>query len=266
MEVRSRVSSRTISPALAIAAAVERAGCRPTRSRTSTSAAPTRPARTTATSPAWRRCSRGCPSRSPASPSTGCARPGSRRSSRPPRGCGRRRRPVRRRRRRVDEPRAAGDGQAGHAFPRGNQTPTTRRSAGASRTRRWRRCSRSSRWARPARTSPSAGTSRARIRTRSRWSRSGAGRRASEAGRFDEELVAVGDVVRDEHRGRTRRRAAGKLKPAFAKAARSPPATRAASTTAPPRSWSRRGAREEARGRAAGRVRRRAPSRASIRA
>ena len=40
--------------------------CRRSRSRTSGSAARTRPARTTATSRAWRCCSQGCPSRSPA--------------------------------------------------------------------------------------------------------------------------------------------------------------------------------------------------------
>ena len=51
------------------------------RSRTSTSAARTRRARTTATSRAWRRCSPGCRSRSPASRSTGSARPASPRSS-----------------------------------------------------------------------------------------------------------------------------------------------------------------------------------------
>ena len=53
------------------------------RSRTSGSAPRTRPARTTATSRAWRRCSRGFPTRSAASPSTGCAPPASRPSSAP---------------------------------------------------------------------------------------------------------------------------------------------------------------------------------------
>jgi acetyl-CoA acetyltransferase len=47
---------------------------------------------------------------------------GSRRGRRLPRGDRRRRRPLRRGRRRVDEPRAARDGEAGQAFPRGNQT------------------------------------------------------------------------------------------------------------------------------------------------
>ena len=47
------------------------------------SAAPTRPARTTATSRAWRRCSPGCRSRSAASPSTGCAARAWTRSRRP---------------------------------------------------------------------------------------------------------------------------------------------------------------------------------------
>ena len=53
------------------------------RSRTSGSAPRTRPARTTATSRAWRRCSRGFPTPSAASRSTGSARPVSRPSSAP---------------------------------------------------------------------------------------------------------------------------------------------------------------------------------------
>ena len=46
--------------AIAVAAAVERAPSTPARSRTSTSAAQTRPGRTTATSPGWPPCSRAC--------------------------------------------------------------------------------------------------------------------------------------------------------------------------------------------------------------
>ena len=68
--------------ALAIRAAVDarrRAAC--ARSRTSTSAARTRRARTTATSRAWPRSWPACRSPSPASPSTGSARRVSRRSS-----------------------------------------------------------------------------------------------------------------------------------------------------------------------------------------
>ena len=67
--------------ATAIAAAVERAGVDPPRSTTCTSAARTRRARTTATSRAWPCCSPGSRTRSRASPSTACARRGSRPSS-----------------------------------------------------------------------------------------------------------------------------------------------------------------------------------------
>ena len=110
------------------------------------------------------------------------------------------------------------DGEAGQAVPaRRPDRRTTRRSAGASRTRGWRRCSRSSRWARPARTSPSAGASRARIRTRSRCSSQRRWAAAQEAGRFDDELVPVGERRRATSiRGRTRaRRSSATLKPAF---------------------------------------------------
>ena len=68
---------------------------------------------------------------------------------------------------------------------------TTRRWAGASRTRRSPRASRSRRWARRARTSPSGGGSPARTRTRSRSARSGAGPEAD----FSDELVPVGELV-----------------------------------------------------------------------
>ena len=171
------------------------------RSRTSTSAARTRRARTTATSRAWARCSPGLPqSVAGVTVNRLCASGLSAVVGGVPRGRGRRRRPLRRRRRRVDEPRAArARPSRTSAFPRGDRTSTTRRSAGASRTRSWRRCSRSSRWARPARTSPSGGASRARSRTRSRLqSQQPLGRRGR-GGRFADELVPVGDVVRDEH-------------------------------------------------------------------
>ena len=63
--------------ALVIAEAVARAGVRrPRRSRTSGSAARTRPARTTGTSRGSPRCWPVCPTPSPASPSTGSARSG----------------------------------------------------------------------------------------------------------------------------------------------------------------------------------------------
>jgi acetyl-CoA acetyltransferase len=91
------------------------------------------------------------------------------------------------------------------AFPRGDRTCTTRRSAGASRTRRSRRCSRSSRWARPARTSPSAGglargPGRVRARSQQRWA-------AREAASRDE-LVPSASSSATSTRGRTRRREA----------------------------------------------------------
>ena len=114
-----------------------------------------------------------------------------------PRGGRRRRRPLRRRRRRVDVARAARHREARDARSRAaTARSTTRRSAGASRTRGSRSGSRSRRWARPARTSPSAGTSRARTRTRSRSRSQQRWAAAAEAGRFDDELVPVGDARR----------------------------------------------------------------------
>ena len=61
---------------------------------------------------------------------------------------------------------------------------------------------------------------------------------ANEAGRFDDELVAVGDVTRDEHpRPDTNAREAGRAEAGLPRAtARSRPATRAGSTTAQRRS------------------------------
>ena len=202
--------------ATAIAAAVERAGVRRRRSRTSTSAARTRPARTTATSRAWRRCSRGCRESVAASPSTGSAPRASRRSHRLPRDRGGRRRPVRRGRRRVDAPRAARDWRSRtSAFPRGDRA-TTRRSAGGSRTRGSRRCSRSSRWARRARTSPSAGASPARSRTPSRSSRSGAGPPPTRRGGSPTSSCRSATAARDEHpRPDTSAEKLAALKPAF---------------------------------------------------
>ena len=60
--------------------AATRASPRP--STRSSTAAPTRPARITATSRAWRRCSPGCRSARPPPPSTACAPPASMRSAR----------------------------------------------------------------------------------------------------------------------------------------------------------------------------------------
>ena len=111
-----------------------------------------------------------------------------------------RRRSLRRRWSRVDVAGAARRRPSPTSrFRAATERSTTRRSAGGSRTRGSRRCSRSSRWGRPARTSPSAGASRARIRTPSplesqrRWAA------AQEAGRFADELVPVGELERDEH-------------------------------------------------------------------
>ena len=131
-------------------------------------------------------------------------------------GRGRRRRPVRRGRRRIDVARSARDGEARAARSRAaTRRSGTRRSAGASPIRAWRRCSRSSRWARRARTSPSATASRARSRTRSRCSRSSAGRRRTE-GRFETSSSPVGEAVRDEHpRPDTSAEKLAALKPAF---------------------------------------------------
>ena len=80
----------------------------------------------------------------------------------------------------------------------------------------WRRCSRSSRWARPARTSPSAAASRARTRTRSRWSPSSAGPRRTRPAASTTSWSPVGDVTRDEHpRPDTTLEKLAALKPAF---------------------------------------------------
>ena len=60
---------------------------------------------------------------------------------------------------------------------------------------------------------------------------------ADEAGRFDEEIVPIEGVTRDEHpRPDTNAEKMAALKPAFARAERSRPVTRAGSTTALPRS------------------------------
>ena len=160
-----------------IGAAVERNGIDGSRSTTSSSAAPTRRARTTATSRGWARCWPGLPVEVPGVTVNRLCASG-------PRGG----HPGARARSRL------GDGDivlAGgvesmtrspfvmlkpdRGFPRGNAASwSTRRSAGASSTRGWRSTTRPSRWARRPRTSPSATASRARTRTRSRSSRTGA--------------------------------------------------------------------------------------------
>ena len=123
------------------------------------------------------------------------------------------------------------------AFPRGDRTMYDTTLGWRFPNPRSRRCSRSSRWARRARTSPSAGASRARTRTRSRCVAAALGG-GKAAGRFADELVPVG-----ERRAR-RAPAAGHDAPRSSRpearvprrTARSRPATRAGSTTAPRRS------------------------------
>ena len=107
--------------------------------------------------------------------------------------------------------------EAGQGVPaRRPGRSTTRRSAGASRTRSSRRCSRSSRWARRARTSPSAAASRARIRTRSRSSRSGAGRPPTRRAASTTSSSRSATSMRDEHpRPDTTLEKLAALKPAF---------------------------------------------------
>ena len=122
-------------------------------------------------------------------------------------------------------------------FARGNRTVYDTTLGWRFPNPRLRRCSRSNRWARPARTSPNAGASRARTRTRSRSESQQRWAAAQAAGRFADELVPVGDVTVDEHpRPDTTLEKLAQLRPAFRRAARSRPGTRAASTTAPPRS------------------------------
>ena len=102
------------------------------------------------------------------------------------------------------------------AFPRGDRTVYDTTLGWRFPTRGSRSGSRSSRWARPARTWPIAGRSPREDqdafaeRSQRRWAA------AAEAGRFDDELVPVGDLARDEHPrpDTTVERLAG-LKPAF---------------------------------------------------
>ena len=217
--MRSRASGRTISPRSPIAAAVERAGvlageiedvyfgCANQAGEDNRNVA--RMAALLAGLPESVRRRDGQPA----------LRVGARgRRLRLPRGRRGRRRPVRRRRRRVDEPRAAGDGEARHArFPRGNQI-VVRHDArlalpepadgGDVPARVDGRDGRERRRALAA--------SRARIRTRSRSSRSGAGRRRARRAASTTSSSPVGDVVRDEHpRPDTSAEQLAQLKPAF---------------------------------------------------
>ena len=134
-----------------------------------------------------------------------------------PRRDRRRRRPVRGRRRGVDEPGAVGHRQArARASSAATARSTTRRWAGGSPTRACRRCSRWRAWARPARTWPSAGASRGRTRTRSRCARSGAGPRRRRPGASPTSWWRSAELTADEHpRPETSAERLATLKPAF---------------------------------------------------
>ena len=99
------------------------------------SAAPTRPARTTATSRAWRCCSPGCRTAFPASRSTGSAPRAWMRSAPRRARSGRRDRARHRRRRRIDDARAVRDGQGRGRLSSAPPRSTTPPSAGASSIR-----------------------------------------------------------------------------------------------------------------------------------
>ena len=228
--------------AIAVRRAVERPVSIRRRSRTSSSAARTRPARTTATSRGWRCCWRGCRVGAGRDMNRLCASGLAAVGVGLPRGRGRRRRPVRRGRRGVDEPGAAGQLQADKpsraatarvrhharlAVPEpahGGDVPAREMGGtGENVAERW-------------------GVSRAdqdvfALRSQRRWAE------AQAAGRFADELAAVGEVTRDEHpRPDTSAERLAGSKPISARAGRSPPATRAASTTARPRCDRERGA------------------------
>ena len=128
-------------------------------------------------------------------PSTGCAAPGSRRSTRP-RGMIRLGEAdvVHRRRRRVDDPRAVGrcpsrDERLPHAA---SASSSTRRSAGASRTRSCAALFPLERWARPPRTSPRSGRISREEQDAFALALAPAARSPrSEAGGFADEIVPV---------------------------------------------------------------------------
>ena len=212
------------------------------RSRTSTSAAPTRPARTTATSRAWRRCSPGLPqSVAGVTVNRLCASGLAAVVAACHAVHRRRRRPLRGRRRRVDEPRAARDGASPtRAFPRGDRD-AVRHDARLALPQPGDGGDVPARdaWARRARTWPSAtsviarGSGCVRAALAAALGR-GAGRRPlRRRARPGRRASSV-----DEHpRPDTTAEALAKLQPGVPRrTARSPPATRAASTTAPPRS------------------------------
>ena len=171
-----------------------------------------------------------------------------------PRDRGRRRRRVHRRRRRVDDPRAVRHGsRPTAACDRGPaRARSTRRWAGGSSTRGSPSCTTRTRWARRPRTSPSGGASAASGRTRSRSrassARSPRSRPAGSTTRSSRSRSRSGRAsrsssTRDEHpRADTTRRGARQAAAGLpARAARSPPATARASTTARRRCcWSRR--------------------------
>ena len=142
-------------------------------------------------------------------------------------------------RRRVDEPRAARHGEAGQErFRAGTRRFGTRRSG-------WRFPNPRHEELFPLESMGETGENVAErwgvsredqdafaLRSQERWAA------AHAAGRFEDEIVPVGDVAVDEHpRPETTAQALAGLKPAFpARTGRSPPATRRGSTTAPPRS------------------------------
>ena len=173
------------------------------------SAAPTRPARTTATSRGWRRCSPACRSTSPARPSTGCAVRGSMRS-RSRRARSRRAKADldRRRRRREHDARAVRRRQGGERRSRAASRCTTRRSAGVSSIRSSKSATASTRWPRRPKTSRRNTTSRAPIKTRSRLRSQARAAAALRSGRFAARDRAGDDSAEEGRAGRRRHRRA----------------------------------------------------------
>ena len=217
------------------------------RSRTSTSARPTRPARTTATWRAWPRCSPGLPVTVPGATVNRLCASGLEAVSQAARA-------VRggdgdllpRRRRRVDDARAARDAEVRQALRargardgRHHDRLALRQPAhgGALPDRRA--------WARPPRTWPSATRSRAPTRTRfalrshqlrDRGAGGGPLRRRARPGRARRQGAAHRRRPTRARAPTPRSRSSPSCGPSSARAARSPPATRRRSTTAP-RAW-----------------------------
>ena len=171
-------------------------------STTSASATPTRPARTTATSPAWRCCSPGCRRRCPAARSTGCAAPASRPSIGASRAVAVGDADDRGRRwRRVDEPRALGDAQARRAVrPRARAAVVDHARLADGQPARCRSSGRS-RSARAPRSWPTATASRARRRTSSRSRHHRNAARRGTSGVFADQVVPVAGVDLDRDEG-----------------------------------------------------------------